>query len=133
MAVFDYITGNTDRHLGNYRTDMVGNIVAIDHGYSFPEYPDPRYGIRSDFVDKNLNVALSEDVLHGVRAVDQDALRSTLRASGIPDSAIDGVMARLGEVQSRGMITGEAWPGVINGAYAPPATLAMTDPLRSTW
>lgn len=132
MAVLDYVTGNTDRHTGNYRTDRNGNIVAIDHGYSFPESPDPRFGIRSDFVDKNLHTPLSNEVMTAVRAVDPDQLRNTLRATGLGEAAIDGTIARLTEIQTRGMITGEAWPGVINGAFAPPATESMSNPIRST-
>jgi hypothetical protein len=131
MAVSDYVTGNTDRHLGNYLTDPNGNIVAIDHGYSFPESPDPRFGIRSDFVDKNLNTPLSDEVMANVRAVDPAQVRDMLAATGLRAPAVDGVIARLTEVQTHGMITGEAWPGVINGAFAPPATVLMTNPLRS--
>jgi len=116
-AVLDYVTGNTDRHLNNYLTDPDGNLVAIDHGYSFPESPDPRFGIRSDFVKNNLNVPLSDEVVNAARGVDPGQLSATLRATGISDTAIDGVVARLGEVQSQGMITGDAWPGVINGAW----------------
>ncbi|HET9143308.1 hypothetical protein [Actinophytocola sp.] len=132
MAVLDYIIGNTDRHLGNYRTDPDGNVLAIDHGYSFPESPDPRFGIRSDFVDKNLNIPLSGDVLARVRAVDSDHLRHTLRATGISETAIHGVLARLTEIRTHGMITGEAWPGVINGAFAPSATQPMSANRSST-
>lgn len=132
MAVFDYVIGNTDRHLNNYLTDSGGNIVAIDHGYSFPESPDPRYGIRSDFVGKNLNTPLSDEVMGSVRTVDPDQMRSMLQAAGLSEPAIDGVIARLNEVRARGMITGEAWPGLINGALAPPATELTSNPLRLT-
>lgn len=77
---------------------------------------DPIYGIRSDFVKENLNTLLGDEVMASVRAVDPDQLRSSLQASGLRELAIDGVLARLDEVQTCGMITGEAWPGVINGA-----------------
>lgn len=117
MAVLDYVTGNTDRHTGNFVTDAGGNIVAIDHGYSFPETPDPRFGIRSDFVQQNVNTPLSDEVMQNVRAVDPGQVRTTLQASGLSDQAVDGVVSRLGEVQSRGMITGENWPGIINGSW----------------
>lgn len=119
MAVLDYVTGNTDRHLGNYLTDPDGNVIAIDHGYSFPESPDPRFGIRSDFVAQNLNVPLSDEVMSNVRAVDPGQLRSMLQGMGLGGPATDGALARLREVQTNGMITGAAWPGVINGAYVP--------------
>lgn len=119
MAVLDYVTGNTDRHLGNYLTDPDGNVIAIDHGYSFPESPDPRFGIRSDFVAQNMNVPLSDEVMNSVRAVDPGQMRSMLQGMGLGGPATDGALARLREVQTNGMITGAAWPGVINGAFVP--------------
>ncbi|WP_306362752.1 hypothetical protein [Nocardia sp. CC227C] len=70
MAVLDYVIGNTDRHWGNYRTGRDGAIVAIDHGLSFPEAPDSRSGIRSDFVKEFRNIALSEEMMTKVEAVD---------------------------------------------------------------
>jgi hypothetical protein len=113
MAVLDYVTGNTDRHGGNYLTGSDGSVVAIDHGYSFPEGKDP-YGIRSDFVADHLNQPLSPEVMAKVRAVDPDQFRGMLHDSGLSDAAVDGAMARFVEIRDRGMITGEAWPGRIH-------------------
>lgn len=40
VAVFDYITNNTDRHGGNWMVDaMTGEVVPIDHGFIRPK-PD---------------------------------------------------------------------------------------------
>lgn len=117
MAVLDYVMGNTDRHPRNYGTGMDGSPVAFDNGSSYPEFPDPKFGIRSDFVGDHLNVPLSPDVLDRVRGLDPDQFGDILRQSGIGDHrAVDGAVARLREIQDRGMITGEAWPGKINGA-----------------
>jgi len=35
-AVFDYLIGNTDRHMGNWLVSPQGKLVLIDHGLSFP-------------------------------------------------------------------------------------------------
>ncbi|MEU7769339.1 hypothetical protein AB0B25_30210 [Nocardia sp. NPDC049190] len=118
MAVLDYVIGNTDRHMHNYRTGHDGEIVAIDHSLSFPEFPDSRVGIRSDFTLEFHNVGLSEDVLRSVRAVDVDRLRTALDDLGLSRKAIDGALDRLIEVRTHGRITGEAWPGEINEGYA---------------
>ena len=41
MAVFDYISGNGDRHQNNLMVDPKGNLVAIDHGLCFPWAQNP--------------------------------------------------------------------------------------------
>jgi hypothetical protein len=111
MAVLDYVSGNTDRHWGNYLTGADGRLVAIDHGLSLPESDaDP---IRSDFVCDQLNRPLSDDLVNQMRAVDERRFTDTLRASGLSESAIDGARGRLAEVRIRGAITGEAWSGRI--------------------
>lgn len=117
MAVLDYIIGNTDRHAGNYRTVMSPEgpqIVAIDHGLTFPERPDPHFGIRSDFVTAHLNQALHPDVLAAVKQLHPDQLRSAAEDFDLSTEAVEGAVARLQEIQMHGKITGENWPGSIN-------------------
>ncbi len=130
MAVLDYVIGNTDRHLGNYRTGRHGEIVAIDHQLSFPESPDPRIGIRSGFVKQFLDVELSEEVMAQVRAVDLDRLRAALLDSKISEKAVDGALARLVEIRTHGKITGAAWPGEFTGLRVP---WHFTEPLPVGW
>ncbi|GAB2702949.1 hypothetical protein GCM10027089_26230 [Nocardia thraciensis] len=116
MAVLDYITGNSDRHAGNYRTvveDGKNKIVAIDHGTTFPERPDP-WGIRSDFVKAHMNTRLDPDVLRAVEKLHPDRLRGALEDLGMSDLAIKGAVDRLQEIQAKKMITGDKWPGNIN-------------------
>lgn len=114
MAVLDYIIGNTDRHLRNYRTGRHGEIVAIDNALTFPEAPDPRMGIRSDFAVEFHNVELSEEVLGSVRALEVGQLRTMLYDGGLSEKAVEGACARLVEIQNHGKITGKAWePGVL--------------------
>ncbi|WP_159851207.1 hypothetical protein [Nocardia sp. CY41] len=130
MAVLDYVIGNTDRHWGNYRTGRDGEIVAIDHGLSFPEFPDSRIGIRSDFVKEFHNVTLSEEVIAQVRAVDLDRLRTALLDGKLSEVAVNGALDRLIEIRTHGRITGRAWPGEINASIV---VMRMTKPLPSGW
>lgn len=125
MAVLDYVIGNTDRHWNNFRTDRHGGIVAIDNTLSFPEFPDPIFGIRSDFVAEFRGVALSPEVVDRVRAVDPEMLRAAWADAGIGDKAITGALERLQEIRDHGMITGRAWPGDINGAPVDGGTAAL--------
>ncbi|MFI7609479.1 hypothetical protein ACIBTV_30805 [Micromonospora sp. NPDC049366] len=107
MAVLDYISGNTDRHMGNYLTGPDGRLVAIDHGYSFPESnAEP---LRSDFVQQLTNQQLSPETMARIQATDPAVLADRLRATGLSEQAVAGAMDRFNEVRSRGMITGEAW------------------------
>lgn len=113
MAVLDYVIGNSDRHPHNYRTNEDGGVVAIDHGYSFPESPDPRMGIRSEFAYAAAigQISLSPELLAKINAVDPADLRATLEANGISEPAITGTLARLDEIKENGAITGQQWPG----------------------
>jgi hypothetical protein len=141
MAVLDYVIANTDRHWNNYRTGRDGEIVAIDHALSFPESPDPRYGIRSDFVREFHNKELCAEVVDSARAVDMDRLRTALLDTGLSDTAVEGALDRLMEIRTHGKITGENWPGEILGARevgqsmaeTKPTMAAETAPLQEGW
>ncbi|MGA6208991.1 hypothetical protein [Nocardia testacea] len=141
MAVLDYVIGNTDRHWGNYRTGSDGDIVAIDHAFAFPESPDSRFGIRSDFVREFRDKELSAEVVDSVRALDMDELRTALLDTGLSDKAVDGALDRLMEIRIEGKITGENWPGEIVGAReigmpmaeTKPTAAAETAPIQEGW
>jgi hypothetical protein len=112
MAVLDYITGNTDRHSGNYLTGQDGSPIAIDHGFCFPDerggrdvHGDP---ILSDFIAENINQPLDRSVMDAVSRVDPGELSRALSDSGLSDSAITHTLNRLDEIKRLGMITGEA-------------------------
>jgi len=105
LAVLDYVAGNTARHVGSYLTGPDGGIVAVDHGFTFPDGGP----IRSDFVRDHRERPL--EVVDAVRAVDPARMRHMLRDSGLGPLAIDLAAARLEEVQRHGMITGESSPG----------------------
>ncbi|MEH0938587.1 WXG100-like domain-containing protein [Micromonospora psammae] len=107
MAVLDYVSGNTDRHLGNYLTGPDGRLVAIDHGYSFPQSnAEP---LRSDFVQQQMNRPLGPETMARIQATDPAVLADRLRATGLDERAVSGAMDRFNEIRSRGTITGEAW------------------------
>lgn len=114
MAVLDYISGNTDRHMGNYLTGPDGRLVAIDHGYSFPEWNGEP--LRSDFVTQQMNRPLGADTMARIQDTDPAALAERLRGTGLSEQALSGAMDRFNEIRSRGMITGEAW-----NAFRPPS------------
>ncbi|MEU7628976.1 hypothetical protein AB0C34_03180 [Nocardia sp. NPDC049220] len=108
MAVLDYIIGNLDRPLRNFRVTPNGDLVAIDHGYSFPENQGPPF-ISSHFVDKFRGQPLDRRVLESVDAVDPGVLRQALRELDLGDKAIDGAIARLKEIQTERNIVGKGW------------------------
>ncbi|MEU7633274.1 hypothetical protein AB0C34_25390 [Nocardia sp. NPDC049220] len=109
VAVLHYVIGNGDGHRANYRPDVGDNLVAFDHGYSFPETPDPtrgdrRHTLRSDFVILHAGKALDKDVLRAVDEVDQAQVRSALGDLQLDRSAIDGAVERLNMIKTHRMI-----------------------------
>ncbi|RMI35315.1 protein kinase family protein [Nocardia stercoris] len=108
VACLDYITGQMDRHPGNYRTVERGghlDIVAIDHGRSFPLGRDPfDVWIDSDFVAAHKGVPLEREVLDAIHRVDVDHLRAALGDAGLHPNAIDGALARLLKIRELGCI-----------------------------
>jgi hypothetical protein len=108
MAVLDYVTGNTDRHGGNWLSQIDGRPAAIDNGLSFPS--GPADGIKSPWTNAMLDKPLDPGLVASLREVTLDEFADTLRDHGLNDPAIDGAVARLREVQA-GVIRGQAWDG----------------------
>lgn len=109
VAVLDYLIGSMDRHPGNYRTVDRGDhldIVAIDHGRSFPMARDPlAIEIDSDFVMAHKGQELEPEVLDALRNADTGRLRAALEDVGnIHPNAIDGALARLEKLRELGRI-----------------------------
>ena len=115
-AVRDYITGNVDRHFGNFGKGLDGGLVAPDGGETFPMRAT--HSAVSEFVMKSLGTDLNPEVLNAVRSVDQGALRQSLLDSGLSPTQVDGAMGRLNEIVTHGRITGDAWTttGSMQGA-----------------
>ncbi|MBF6241453.1 hypothetical protein IU474_30900 [Nocardia otitidiscaviarum] len=112
VGVLDYIIGSMDRHSGNYRTVDRGDhydIVAIDHGRSFPMSTRPlEIAIDSDFVAAHKGQPLEPEVLGAVRNVDTDLLRSALGDAGLHPNTIDGALTRLEKIRELGGIPADA-------------------------
>ena len=111
-AVLHYVTGNTDGHGGNVVQQPDGRPGIIDGGLALPCGSDN--AIRSCFFPQVVGQRLHRSVVAAARSVDESLLVSRLQEAGISDEAIDGVLARLHEVQG-GMITGAAYPGDLVG------------------
>jgi hypothetical protein len=111
-AVLHYVTGNTDGHGGNVVQQPDGRPGIIDGGLALPRGSDN--AIRSCFFPQVVGQRLHRSVVAAARSVDESLLVSRLQQAGISDEAIDGVLARLHEVQG-GMITGAAYPGDLVG------------------
>jgi hypothetical protein len=106
MAVLDYITGQMDRHAGNYRSQDDGRPAAIDNGLSFPEgNAEP---LRSVFFDAIIDQPLDPAIQRQVEALDVDDLERRLRAAGLSEAALRGMEARIEEVRT-GWVTGRAY------------------------
>ncbi len=114
LGVFDYIAGNTDRHLGNLVTQEDGRPAAIDNGFCFPTAAgDP---LRSALFREVMDRDLSPAVVAELASVDRELLVASLLGTGLEQEAVDGAMARLTEAAS-GRITGDAYDGTIVDEY----------------
>lgn len=111
MAVLDYVMANSDRHEDNYRTTADGRPAAIDNGCSFPELDNGL--IVSSFVTDALGQPLDCNLLADLRGADRGDLAQELEDHRLAKSAVDGVLARLDEICTDGMITGRTWRGLI--------------------
>ncbi|NUS92587.1 MAG: hypothetical protein HOQ36_09270 [Nocardia sp.] len=121
MAVLDYVMANSDRVWQNFRTGPRGDVIAIDHSLAFPEAPDPRGGIRSDFVKAYHNYPLDDvEVLRAVDALDPKELRAALEDLRLSEPAISGALNRLAEIKEHHMITGAEWPDIRRYSRAGP-------------
>ena len=109
-ALFDYITGNVDRHHGNWLITGGGNLVLIDNGLSMPgEYNPKTYGFLTRGKSQNLTVAggdkerkvssnmemIRESVLRNLPMPDVSHMADrwpdvehALRSAGVDDQAI---------------------------------------------
>ncbi len=112
VAVIDYIIGVVDRHPGNWRTIDHGDhfeIVAIDHGRSFPSHPPPlaiEFG--SDFIRAHKGHGLDQSVLDAAHAIDIDDFRGALTNAGLDLQAVDGAVTRLEKIRELDLIPADA-------------------------
>jgi len=109
LAVLDYILGNTDRHVFNWRTQADGRPSAIDNGLCLPV--DASEPLRSRWIHILRDKDLPDPVLKEVAFLTANRVSAILNELGIEDAAIDGARRRLDEVQKNGKITLAAWKG----------------------
>ena len=112
-AVLHYVSGNTDGHRNNVLRQPDGRPALIDGGLALTR--SPADDIRSIFLPDVVGQPLDASVVGALRRVDEAQLVFRLTQTGIHADAIDGVLARLHEVQG-GMITGAAHPAKLVGA-----------------
>lgn len=113
LAALDYITGNTDRHNGNWMVTNDGEVYAIDNGYSFPEdnnQEELRSLPTSDLANSGREVVngdkvrLDDSTLEKIRGVSPDALRDSLSFAGFNAGEVEGVVNRWEEVKETGLV-----------------------------
>jgi hypothetical protein len=64
LAVFDFLTENSDRHPNNFMIDKEKNVIAIDNALSFPEKPED--WIDYDFPEDYRNKTILLRMLRGI-------------------------------------------------------------------
>lgn len=112
VAVLHHVSGNTDGHDGNVLQQPNGRPAVIDGGLALTtRHANP---IRSCFFPEVAGRRLDPSVVDAVRGVDEQRLVARLRQTGIDQRAVNGVVARLHEVQG-GRITGRAFRGQLVG------------------
>jgi hypothetical protein len=113
LAVLDYVTGNMDRHEGNFIVDSTypstkAKLWAIDNGYSIPDDSDllgAYYKSDVHNIVQNLKLLkLRSPALKALKAVDQAHLRARMQRLGITDEAVHGLLARLNQVITMGKL-----------------------------
>lgn len=108
-AMFDYVIGNTDRHMGNW---LVGNgkLQLIDHGFSFGPYSG-NFRIMDEVSKRENNKGGSPYSLKdlGKPYVDnKDKILSALRSTGVPSDKVDEVGQRIDRISRK-----DNWQGLL--------------------
>jgi hypothetical protein len=107
LATLDYILGNTDRHVFNWRTQVDGRPSAIDNGLCLPlNKTEP---LRSRWIHLHRNKELPDKIMEAVHALTEASATGILMGLSIEDRAIAGFRSRLAEVKQEGRITLTAW------------------------
>jgi len=109
MAVFDYLTGATDRHFGNYLVSADRKqAFAIDNGFNFP-ISDERgdfHGFTSvpHWLSHEYNGGkIDKRIVSQLQKVDEGQLKKTLEKWGLGKEA-NGVIARLRRIKEKGRL-----------------------------
>jgi hypothetical protein len=107
-AVFDYITGNEDRHTGNWLM-KAGRFRLIDHGLCFPDKDD--YGEVGSNILRQARTVFSGEHEEGksllrsqaeLYAQKKDKILSVLGKAGLPKRSLSGVAKRIDQLAKSG-------------------------------
>jgi hypothetical protein len=98
-ALFDFITGQMDRHYGNWRINSEGKIALTDNGLSFPTKGGPLVmSYAPDYFANHVHTDPVPDV-SGLKAK-EDQIRSELTPLIGPE-AVDLTIKRIGMASSK--------------------------------
>lgn len=138
IGVFDYITGNADRHSGNYlRLKKNGKPVLIDNGFAFPKatggysnglqefLSEPMANVYQN-LDKALTVSEKQAFIEGIKKIDVSDLRKQYGLSAYEANAMEIRIKSIVEKIQKGEITEffssyadqETLRGFIEGEFA---------------
>jgi len=95
-AMFDYVTGNCDRHAGNWVVNAEGKIGLIDHNLAFSGFPASEFLTQA--INKMPNASPAKFMAPYFAKKSEIAAR--LRNTGISDEQISDVMARIDKAAS---------------------------------
>jgi hypothetical protein len=111
LAIFDYISGNTDRHLGNVLFGK-NQVYAIDNGLCFPNKSRHQLHSRPLMALSFLDEKIDKRILSRLSKVNPDSIRKSMSSHGMGEEA-EQVIARLSEVvKSKGSFYGLDVPGL---------------------
>jgi hypothetical protein len=146
MCVFDTITGNLDRHSGNFLVtgdEQTAKLVPIDHGLTFPENGNNLYRLgpaQNSLISlPGSHEKFSDDMIEKIRNIDPETLKASLQneiktvnavheqTSGVlTDKALDCARQRMIFMQ---MACDQLTPAALQTAIANNALILFPDPL----
>lgn len=118
MRVFDYVTGNSDRHAGNLLSDNSSGSprpILIDHGLTFPKGPPDRFIQPTDAIHESRDLHPNTEKM--IRDLDINGIAKTLHASGIEPEAIRHTLIRVKALQSDPNFIATPWSNPAHDAW----------------
>lgn len=100
LAIFDHISGNTDRHSGNIFLDG-DNVYAIDQGLCFPDGDNSKFNSRPLAMLKSSKEKIDPRIMKRLQKVDRNKIVAMMKAHGM-ESESRSVLKRLEEVLKSG-------------------------------
>lgn len=103
LIIFDFISGNIDRHLDNFLITDTGGIFAIDNGRSFPnEYSKTFFSLHNQYLWRahpQAKVTFSEESKTLINRINPDDLAQIIkeRFSEENSEEVDAIVKRLDE------------------------------------